>query len=344
MNRFAYARPRESSAAGAPLVDTFGRVHDNLRIGVTDRCNIRCFYCMPEDGIQFRPRQEILSFEEISRVARICAGLGIRKLRITGGEPLVRKDLPHLIQMLAEIPDVRDIALTTNAVLLKDLARPLREAGLHRLNIHLDTLDRKRFQRITRRDDLARVLEGIDAAQEACFPIKLNAVAVKGLAEDDIVPLVRFGRERGIEVRFIEFMPLDSQGLWNRRDVLSAEEILSLLRREIGPLDLVPQQTAGAPAQEYRFRDGIGHVGVIASVTQPFCANCNRVRLTADGKLRYCLFAADETDLRPILRSGQPDDAVISAVRETVRQKWRGHGINSPAFVAPPRPMYAIGG
>lgn len=344
MNRLAYARSRASFAAGAPLIDTFGRVHDNLRIGVTDRCNIRCFYCMPEDGIQFRPRREILSFEEITRVAQICAGLGIGKLRITGGEPLVRKDLPRLIQMLADIPHLRDIALTTNAVLLKDLARPLREAGLHRLNIHLDTLDRERFQRITRRDDLARVLEGIDAAQQAGFPIKLNAVAVKGLAEDDIVPLMRFGRERGIEVRFIEFMPLDSQGIWNRQDVLSAEEILGLLREGIGPLDLIPQQTPGAPAQEYRFRDGVGRVGVIASVTQPFCESCNRVRLTADGKLRYCLFAVEETDLRPLLRRGEPDEALVIAIRDVVRQKWRGHGINSPTFVAPPRPMYAIGG
>ncbi len=344
MNRLAYAAANASPSGQAPLTDRFGRVHDNLRIGVTDRCNIRCFYCMPEEGIRFQPREEILSFEEITRIARVGVQLGIRKLRVTGGEPLVRKDLPLLIRMLAEIGGVRDIALTTNAVLLKDLAQPLRDAGLHRLNIHLDTLDAERFRQITRRDDFAKVIEGIDAAQAAGFPIKLNAVAVKGLAEQDIVPLVRFGRERGIEVRFIEFMPLDAQGIWNRADVLGSQEILDILERGIGPLEPIADQDATAPAAEYRFRDDIGSVGVIASVTQPFCASCNRVRLTADGKLRYCLFAVEETDVRGLLRNGASDDDLAVAIRGAVREKWRGHGINSPAFVAPPRPMYAIGG
>jgi cyclic pyranopterin phosphate synthase len=328
----------------AALTDSFGRVHDNLRISVTDRCNIRCFYCMPEEGIQFQAREEILSFEEIARFTRIAASMGVSKLRITGGEPLVRKDLPHLVSMLASIPGVKDIALTTNAVLLEGLARPLRDSGLGRLNIHLDTLDRERFRQITRRDDLDRVLRGIDAAQNEGFPVKLNAVAVKGLVEDDIVPLAQFGRERGIDVRFIEFMPLDAQGIWDRNGVLTADEMLSVLKEKIGPLDEIPDHDPRAPATEYRFADGGGRVGFIASVSKPFCKNCNRIRLTADGHLRYCLFAIEETDVKSALRGGASDGEISVLIRQTVSKKWAGHEINSANFVAPPRPMYAIGG
>jgi cyclic pyranopterin phosphate synthase len=328
----------------AALTDSFGRVHDNLRISVTDRCNIRCFYCMPEEGIQFQAREEILSFEEIARFTRIAASMGVSKLRITGGEPLVRKDLPHLVSMLASIPGVKDIALTTNAVLLEGLARPLRDSGLGRLNIHLDTLDRERFRQITRRDDLDRVLRGIDAAQNEGFPVKLNAVAVKGLVEDDIVPLAQFGRERGIDVRFIEFMPLDAQGIWDRNGVLTADEMLSVLKEKIGPLDEIPDHDPRAPATEYRFADGGGRVGFIASVSKPFCKNCNRIRLTADGHLRYCLFAIEETDVKSALRGGASDGEISALIRQTVSKKWAGHEINSANFVAPPRPMYAIGG
>lgn len=328
----------------AALTDSFGRVHDNLRISVTDRCNIRCFYCMPEEGIQFQAREEILSFEEITRFTRIAASMGVSKLRITGGEPLVRKDLPHLVSMLASIPGVKDIALTTNAVLLEGLARPLRDSGLGRLNIHLDTLDRERFRQITRRDDLDRVLRGIDAAQNEGFPVKLNAVAVKGLVEDDIVPLAQFGRERGIDVRFIEFMPLDAQGIWDRNGVLTADEMLSVLKEKIGPLDEIPDHDPRAPATEYRFADGGGRVGFIASVSKPFCKNCNRIRLTADGHLRYCLFAIEETDVKSALRGGASDGEISVLIRQTVSKKWAGHEINSANFVAPPRPMYAIGG
>lgn len=333
-----------TATTGEALVDTFHRVHDNLRISVTDRCNIRCFYCMPEDGVRFQPRQEILSFEEITRFVRIAAGLGITKLRLTGGEPLVRKDLPQLVEMLGSVPGIRDIALTTNAVLLKEMARPLRRAGLHRLNIHLDTLSPAKFQQITRRDDFARVMEGIDAAQAEGFPVKLNAVAVKGLVEDDIAPLARFGRERGIEVRYIEFMPLDAQGIWDRNGVLSASAMLEILAREVGPLEEIPHRDLRAPATEYRFLDGIGTVGFIASVTRPFCLNCNRIRLTADGHLRYCLFAIEETDIKQLLRGGASDTMIADTVRDTVRRKWIGHEINSAKFVPPPRPMYAIGG
>jgi cyclic pyranopterin phosphate synthase len=328
-----------------PLMDTFGRLHDNLRISVTDRCNIRCFYCMPEDNVRYVAREELLSFEEIERFAKVAVSLGVTKIRVTGGEPLVRKDLPVLIGKLCAIAGVRDIALTTNGVLLARHAQALYDAGLRRLNVHLDTLDRERFQKITRRDDLDKVLEGIDAAQRIGFDrIKINAVAVKHLVEPDIVPLVQYGRERGIEVRFIEFMPLDSQGLWARENVLSADEIIETLSREISPLLELPDGDARAPATEYRFADGIGSVGFIASVTRPFCLNCNRVRLTSDGKLRYCLFAIEETDVRELLRNGARDAEIAATIRETVRKKWLGHEINSAKFVAPPRPMYAIGG
>jgi cyclic pyranopterin phosphate synthase len=328
----------------APLVDRFGRLHDNLRISVTDRCNIRCFYCMPEEGGQYAPKQEILSFEEMVRFTRVAVGLGIRKLRITGGEPLARKDLHKLIAQLTDIEGIEDIALTTNAVLLGAQAKDLYDAGLRRLNVHLDTLDRERFLHITRRDELPRVLESIDIAQSIGFgPIKLNAVAVKGLNEDDILPMARYGRERGIEVRFIEFMPLDHQGLWDKTQVLTMDRMLERIQAEFGELEVVPDQDPRAPATEFRYRDGGGRIGFIASVSKPFCLNCNRIRLTSDGKLRYCLFAVEEMDVRALLRSGD-DAGVAAAIRENLMRKWIGHEIGATQFVPPPRPMYAIGG
>jgi GTP 3',8-cyclase len=328
-----------------PLVDTFGRLHDNLRISVTDRCNIRCFYCMPDANPVFGPREEVLTFEEIERFVRIAARHGVRKLRITGGEPLLRRELPTLIRGLRRIPGIEDIALTTNGVFLANQARALRDAGLSRVNVHLDTLDRERFIQITRRDELDRVLAGIDECLRAGFgPLKINAVAVKGLVEPDLVPLARYGRERGIDIRYIEFMPLDAQGLWDRAKVLTADTMLAMLAEEFGELEPVPDADPRAPATEYRFADGVGSVGFIASVTKPFCLNCNRIRLTADGKLRYCLFAIQEMDIRGLLRSGAGDEALERVLIENVRAKWEGHEINSTRFVAPPRPMYSIGG
>jgi GTP 3',8-cyclase len=328
-----------------PLVDTFSRLHDNLRVSVTDRCNIRCFYCMPEEGVKFQPRDQILTFEEIERFVRVAVTLGVRKIRVTGGEPLVRKNLATLIRKLSAIEGVEDLALTTNGVLLADQAEELYEAGLRRVNVHLDTLDRERFQKITRRDDLGKVLEGIEVCRRLGYhPIKINAVAVKNLVEPDIVPLARYGRERGIEIRYIEFMPLDAQGLWDRGRVLLADDMVAMLQREIGPLEEIPDRDARAPATEYRFTDGVGRVGFIASVSRPFCLNCNRIRLTSDGKLRYCLFAIEETDIRPLLRNGGTDDEIRAAVRRCVSEKWIGHEINSAKFVPPPRPMYSIGG
>ena len=329
----------------APLIDSFGRLHDNLRVSVTDRCNIRCFYCMPETDVHFVERREILDFEEIERFVRIAVTLGIRKVRITGGEPLVRRDLPVLIRRLYQIPGIHDLALTTNGVLLPKLAEPLYAAGLRRINVHLDTLDRERFLRITRRDEVDKVLAGLDLCKKLGYSkIKLNAVAVKNLVEPDIVPLARFARENGFEVRYIEFMPLDAQNLWDRSKVLLADDIIRTLSREISPLVPVPDPDPRAPATEYCFADGVGRVGFIASVSRPFCLNCNRLRLTADGKLRYCLFAIEEDDVKVLLRSGASDEAVAALVRRNLAVKWIGHEINSTRFVAPPRPMYSIGG
>jgi GTP 3',8-cyclase len=328
----------------APLVDSFGRLHDSLRVSVTDRCNIRCFYCMPEHEVEFAQRSEILDFEEIERFVRIAARLGVTKLRVTGGEPLVRRDLPVLIARLAAVPGIRDLALTTNGVLLPELAGPLYDAGLRRINVHLDTLDRERFVEITRRDDLCKVMAGLARAKELGFRIKLNAVAVKNLLEPDIVPLARFARENGFEVRYIEFMPLDAQNLWDRGKVLLADEIIATLSREIAPLVAVPDPDPRAPATEYAFADGVGTVGFIASVSRPFCLNCNRLRLTADGKVRYCLFAIEEDDVKALMRAGASDDEIAGLVRRNVAGKWAGHEINSTKFVAPPRPMYSIGG
>lgn len=328
-----------------PLIDSFGRLHDNLRVSVTDRCNIRCFYCMPETDVKFQPREQILTFEEIERFVRVAATLGVRKLRLTGGEPLVRKNLATLVRKLVAIEGIEDLALTTNGVLLAEQAEELYDAGLRRINVHLDTLDRERFKKITRRDELARVLEGIEVCRRLGYgPIKINAVAVKNLVEPDVVPLALYGRERDIEIRYIEFMPLDAQGLWERDRVLLADDILASLRREIGPLEEIPDRDPRAPAAEYRFADGVGRIGLIASVSRPFCLSCNRIRLTSDGKLRYCLFAIEETDVRALLRGGGTDDAIRDTIRGSVADKWIGHEINSAKFVPPPRPMYSIGG
>ncbi len=326
----------------APVTDTYGRVHSDLRISVTDRCNIRCFYCMPETGAQFQPLSALLTFPQITHFVETAVPLGFRKLRLTGGEPLLRPHLADLIAKLSSITGVEDLALTTNAVLLSQWARPLFDAGLRRLNIHLDTLDRERFRTITRRDDLGRVLAGIDAAFDAGYrSIKLNAVAIKGTSEPDLIPLVRFARERRMEVRFIEFMPLDAQRIWSINNVLTADEMLERLTAEFGPLAPVEEADPRAPATEYRFANG-DRVGFIASVSRPFCMNCNRLRLTADGKLRYCLFAREETDIRPFLERDPSE--LEGVIRSTIRSKWAGHEINRASFVPPERAMYSIGG
>jgi cyclic pyranopterin phosphate synthase len=325
------------------LLDSFGRLHSDLRISVTDRCNIRCFYCMPEEGAEFAPVSSLLSFDQIERFVQAALPLGINKIRLTGGEPLLRPRLPELIARLSGRSSLRDLALTTNGVLLAANVPALFDAGLRRLNVHLDTLDRERFRTITRRDDLPRVLAGIEAARKLGFQIKLNAVAVKGRNEPDIPALVRFGRENGIEVRFIEFMPLDAQEIWAINRVLTADQMIEAIEREFGPLVPVPDADPRAPATEYRFTDGT-RVGFIASVSKPFCGNCNRLRLTSDGKLRNCLFARDEVDIKQFLNSDALRPQLQTAIRETVWSKWIGHDIQRSSFVAPNRPMYSIGG
>jgi cyclic pyranopterin phosphate synthase len=326
------------------LIDSFGRVHNNLRISVTDRCNIRCVYCMPET-VAFLPRQSLLSFEEIERFVRIAVPLGIDKIRLTGGEPLVRRDLPALVAKIAAIPGIKDIGLTTNGLLLAPMARVLRDAGLRRLNVSLDTMDPVKFEELTRRTGFEQVIEGILAAREAGFdPVKINAIALKGVTEEDVVPLARFARSHALELRFIEYMPLDAGDRWERAKVLYAAEILDRLAAGIGPLVPAPDQDPRAPAMDYDFADGGGRVGLIASVSRPFCMSCNRVRLTADGKLRNCLFALEETDIRSLLREGASDAEIARALRASVASKWEGHEINTSRFIKPERLMHAIGG
>jgi GTP 3',8-cyclase len=323
------------------LFDSFGRVHNNLRISVTDRCNIRCVYCMPE-AVEFLPRQSILSFEEIERFVRVATTLGIDKVRLTGGEPLVRRELPKLVAKLAAIPGVKDLGLTTNGILLAPMARALWDAGLRRINVSLDTMDPAKFQELTRRTGFEQVIEGILAARAAGFdPVKVNAVAIKGVTEDDVVPLGRFAREHGLELRFIEYMPLDADNSWERDKVVPAADMLQRIDSEF---PLVPEH-GPEPATTFRFADGApGAIGVIASVTEPFCDTCNRLRLTSDGQFRSCLFSLDEVNLRDPMRAGATDDELAGLIRDGVWRKWEGHRINHPDFVRPGRSMSMIGG
>lgn len=327
----------------ARLIDGFGRVHNNLRISVTDRCNLRCTYCMPEEVV-FLPREELLTFEEIARVVRVGIELGIDKLRLTGGEPLMRRHLERLVAMLTAIPGIRDTSLTTNGLLLSEQAKALYHAGLQRINVSLDTLRPDVFRQLTRRDGLERILTGLEVAREIGFkPIKLNAVVVRGVNEADIVPLVRFARENGFEMRFIEYMPIGAEP-WERAKVVFAHEIMERIESEVGALVPAPDYDPRSPAMEFCFADGRGKVGIIASVSRPFCRQCNRIRLTADGKLRNCLFALEEADLKAVLRRGGTDEEIAQIFRDNIADKWEGHEINTARFVKPLRTMHAIGG
>jgi GTP 3',8-cyclase len=324
------------------LVDPHGRVVRDLRISVTDRCNFRCTYCMPAEGMAWLPREELLTFEELERVARICVErFGFESIRITGGEPTVRAHLPVLVEKLSRLGV--DLAMTTNGVKLRELAHDLRAAGLGRLNISLDSLQAARFRELTRRDDLSAVLNGIDAAIDAGFdPVKVNVVLIRGVNDDEVVDFARFGRERGIEPRFIEFMPLDADGEWSADKVVPAAELVAAIDG-VFPVEAAAGDGA-EPAARYRYRDGQGGFGVIASVTAPFCGNCDRVRMTAEGKFRNCLFAVHETDVRGLLRGGGSDDDVAAAISADVGRKWAGHSIGRVEFVRPSRSMSQIGG
>lgn len=325
------------------LIDKFGRIHTNLRLSVTDRCNIRCYYCMPEN-VEFRPQKEILTFEEIERFIRVAGSLGIDKIRLTGGEPLVRRDLHLLVKQISNIEPINDIALTTNGVLLADHAKSLREAGLQRLNISLDTLTESTFERISRRKGLQKVIDGIDAAIDEGFEkIRLNSIAISGLTETEIIPLAQFARTRKLELRFIEFMPLDADKNWDLESVLTGEKIRKILESEFGLLRPAHRADLSQPAVDFEYADH-GQVGFINPVTQPFCRDCNRMRLTAEGKIRNCLFSTTEWDAREIMRNQRPDEDLENLIRSAIQAKKAGHGINEDEFVRPDRAMYEIGG
>ncbi len=336
-----------SHTGARDLVDPFGRVVRDLRISVTDRCNFRCTYCMPAEGMTWLPRAEVLTFEEIERLARLCVErFGFGGIRLTGGEPTIRAHITTLVSKLAALGV--DLAMTTNGATLRLIAHDLREAGLQRINISLDTLDRAKFERMTRRDELDNVLAGISAAKDAGFaPVKINAVIERGTNDDEIIDLARFGRDEGVEVRFIEFMPLDASGHWLTDKVVGQDEMVAILSAEF-PIEQVPARGA-APADRWRYLDGGGlgggaTVGIIPTVTKPFCGDCDRVRLTADGQFRTCLFATDEFDLRDALRDGESDDQIAARIQRAVGTKWAGHQINQVNFIRPVRSMSQIGG
>ncbi len=327
------------------LVDSYGRIADDLRISVTDRCNFRCIYCMPAEGLKWLKREDIMRFEEIARLARIfVTRYGVRTIRITGGEPLVRVKLEELIGMINEIDPTLDITMTTNGVLLRQKARLLKDAGLKRINISLDTLHMDRFKEMARSDAFERVMDGVAAARDAgLWPIKLNMVVMKGHNDDEVVDFARLAHSEGYEVRFIEFMPLDGDNIWTNEQVVPSLRIQEQIE-DLFPLRPVHDERPG-PATRYRFADGApGGVGFISSVSQAFCATCNRIRLTAEGGLRTCLFSLRETPLRDLMRSGASDDHVERVIETAIWRKEEGHLINQPGFVKPAKSMSQIGG
>jgi cyclic pyranopterin phosphate synthase len=328
-----------------PLRDSWDREIKSVRVSVTDKCNFRCTYCMPADGLEWLGRKEILSFEEITRLVGVLARLGVEEVRLTGGEPLVRRDLPTLVAMLAQTEGVRDLSLTTNGVLLDRFARPLVEAGLQRLNVSLDSLNHVRFAEITRRDALDAVLRGLDEAERypELRPIKVNCVAVKGFTETEVPALAELARRKPYVVRFIEFMPLDADEAWREDDVLTGAEIRAIIETDHGPLVELPAK-ASSTARRFRFADGIGEIGFVNPVSEPFCSSCDRIRVTADGQLRTCLFSRREWDLKTPLREGASDDELVELLRFAVRHKELKHKINDPGFVRASRSMSQIGG
>jgi GTP 3',8-cyclase len=327
-----------------PLVDSWGREIRSVRVSVTDKCNFRCRYCMPAEGLEWLPQTEVLSFEEIQRLVRLLAAMGVDEVRLTGGEPLVRRDVPVLVEQLARIDGVRDLSLTTNGVLLDRLAAPLVAAGLRRINVSLDSLSHVRFAEITRRDALDRVLAGLAEAERypELRPIKVNCVAVRGFTEAEVPALAELARRKPYVVRFIEFMPLDADEAWREDDVLTGGEIRALIE-ERWPLVEIPAKTSST-ARRFRFADGAGEIGFVNPVSEPFCSACDRIRLTADGKLRTCLFSRREWDLKAPLRSGASDVELERLLRSAVAHKELKHRINEPGFVRASRSMSQIGG
>jgi cyclic pyranopterin phosphate synthase len=326
------------------LVDGHGRTISDLRVSVTDRCNFRCQYCMPADGLPWLERAAVLRFEEIERLVRVFASMGVTDLRLTGGEPLVRRDFPKLVAMLARVDGVHDLSLTTNGYLLERDAAALVEAGVNRVNVSIDSLQRDRFFQMTRRDSLPQVLRGLEvlATHPEVHPIKVNAVALRGFTEQEAIPFAEFARSSAFQVRFIEFMPLDADHAWSQDQVLTGEELRAIIDA-VYPLVELPREPS-ATARVFRFRHGSGEIGFINPVSEPFCSDCNRVRLTADGKLRTCLFSVNETDLREPLRTGASDDEIADLIRNAVWRKELKHHVGEKGFRQPPRTMSAIGG
>jgi cyclic pyranopterin phosphate synthase len=327
------------------LRDSWGREIKSVRVSVTDKCNFRCRYCMPAEGLEWLPRDEVLTFEEISRLVSLLASMGVSEVRLTGGEPLVRRDLPKLVRMLARVPGVDDLSLTTNGVLLDRLARPLVDAGLRRINVSLDSLNHVRFAEITRRDALDRVLAGLEEAERhpELRPIKVNCVAIKGFTESEVPALAELARRKPYVVRFIEFMPLDADEAWREDEVLTGAEIRALIEDAHGPLIELPAK-ASSTARRFAFADGRGEIGFVNPVSEPFCSSCDRIRLTADGQLRTCLFSRREWDLKKPLREGASDEELESLLRWAVAHKELKHRINEPGFVSASRSMSQIGG
>lgn len=340
----AFSSSSATDAPRSPLVDGFGRPIGDLRLSVTDRCNLRCVYCIPEEIPEFQPREELLTFEEMDRLVRIFADLGVRKLRLTGGEPLLRRELPKLVGTLAAIPGLADIAMTTNGTRLEEQLEPLVAAGLGRVNISLDTLRADRFQRMTQRTGLETVLRAIDAAcASSLHPVKVNVVTMKGFNDDELVDFATFARQRPVIVRFIEFMPLEAGDVWSRKLLVPGRQVYEAIHA-VHPLKPLDPGHDAETAERFRFREGDGEIGIIAPVTRPFCGACNRARVTADGKLRTCLFSLAEVDLKTPLRADADDRRIAEIIAGAWGRKERGHLIDSPSFVRPARTMSAIGG
>src|SRR5579871_2409717 len=329
-----------------PLVDSYGRRIKSMRISITDKCNFRCTYCMPAEGLPWLKKAEILSYEEIVRIAQVAASIGIEQIRLTGGEPLVRRDVPDLVRQLRQIEGLRSLSITTNGLLLKQQAKALAEAGLNRINVSLDSLVREKFAKLTRRDQFDRVLESLEEVEKypSIHPIKINAVAIRGFSEDEVLDFVQFARKKSYVMRWIEFMPLDADQIWRKEDILTGGEIKAIIERAYGPLIPVKTGDPSETARRYTFSDGIGEVGFINPVSEPFCSSCDRIRLTADGQLRTCLFATEETDLRAILRSDASDEALEQTIRQAVWNKELKHYIGDKRFKRANRSMSMIGG
>jgi cyclic pyranopterin phosphate synthase len=335
---------RASRRARDPLVDGHGRTIEDLRVSVTDRCNFRCQYCMPADGLPWLDRSEVLRFEEIERIVALLATMGVCDVRLTGGEPLVRREICGLVRRLAAIDGLRDLSLTTNGYLLERHADDLAAAGLKRINVSIDSLERDRFFRLTRRDALPQVLRGLDAVARhpELRPVKVNAVALRDFTEEEAVPFARFARTTGFQVRFIEFMPLDADHAWSADRLLTGDEVRAIIDA-VHPLEELPREPSST-ARVFRFADGKGEIGFVNPVSEPFCSDCNRIRLTADGQLRTCLFSLQETSLRDALRAGADDGALEDLIRDAVWRKELKHHVGEPGFRQPPRTMSAIGG